>query len=129
MTSSSNSGPGYRDHPEHGIETRPAAVRVQVRAAGELIADSHDAVALYEAGRGPTWYLPRSDVRMERLERTQHSSHCPFKGDASYFSIRGAKNGENAVWSYEQPFDEVMSIKDRLAFYPDRVDSIEAIGA
>ena len=126
---SGNSGPGYKTHPDHTIETRPAAVRVRVTAAGEVIADSHDAIAFYEAGRGPTWYLPRSDVKMERLERTSHSTHCSFKGDASYFSIKGAARGENAVWSYEQPFDEVFAIKDRLAFYPDRVDSIEAIGA
>lgn len=126
---SNNSGPGYKNHPQHTIETRPAAVRVQVTVAGEVIADSHHAIALYEAGQGPTWYLPRTDVKMDHLERTNHSTHCPFKGNASYFSIKGAAKGENAVWSYEQPFDEVMSIKDHLAFYPDRVDSIEAIGA
>ncbi|MEP6557935.1 MAG: DUF427 domain-containing protein [Burkholderiales bacterium] len=121
-----SSGPGYAKHPEHSIETRPAKERVQVKVGGEVIADSTDAIALYEAGRGPTWYLPRADVKMDRLERTTHRSHCPFKGDASYFTIKNAPRGENAVWSYEQPIDEVRSISERLAFYPDRVDSIEA---
>ena len=123
-----NSGPGYQKHPEHTIETHPANARVQVKVNGEVIADSTDAIALFEAGRGPTYYLPRADVKMDRLARTTHTSHCPFKGDASYFSIQGAARGDNAVWSYEQPFDEVISIRDRLAFYPDRVDSIEASG-
>ncbi len=99
---------------------------MRVKVGGEVIADSTDAIALYEAGRGPTWYLPRADVKMDRLERTTHRSHCPFKGDASYFTIKNAPRGENAVWSYEQPFDEVGDIAQRLAFYPDRVDSIEA---
>ncbi len=125
---SSNSGPGYQMHPEHTIETHPANERVQVKVNGEVIADSSDAIALFEAGRGPTYYLPRADVKMDRLARTTHTSHCPFKGDASYFSIQDATRGENAVWSYERPFDEVMVIKDRLAFYPDRVDSIEGSG-
>ena len=71
-----SSGPGYAKHPEHMIETRPAKQRVRVMVGGEPIADSADAIALYEAGRGPTWYLPRADVKMERLERTTHASHC-----------------------------------------------------
>lgn len=123
---SNHSGPGYAKHPEYSIETRPAKQRVQVKVNGEIIADSTDAIAMFEAGRGPTYYLPRTDARMDLLERTAHLSHCPFKGDASYFSIKNAPRGENAVWSYEQPFDEVSMIADRLAFYPDRVDSIEA---
>lgn len=124
---SSNNGPGYRNHPEHKIELRPAGVRVRVHAGGEIIADSADVIGMREGSYAPVWYLPRSDVKMERLERTSHSTHCPFKGDASYFSIKGVERGENAVWSYERPFDEVLAIKGRLAFYPDRVE-IETIG-
>jgi uncharacterized protein (DUF427 family) len=62
---------------------------------------------------------------MDRFERTGHHTHCPFKGDASYFTLSvGGRTAENAVWSYERPYDEVMDLKDRLAFYPDRVDAI-----
>ncbi len=61
---------------------------------------------------------------MERLVPTTHRTHCPFKGDASYFTLSNGRTSENAAWSYEQPYDEVSVIKERLAFYPDRVDSI-----
>jgi len=63
-------------------------------------------------------------VRMDRLARTTHKTHCPFKGDASYFSL--VNGPENAVWSYEKPYDGVSVIKERLAFYPEKVDSILA---
>ena len=72
------------------------------------------------------FYIPRADAAMEALTRSDHASHCPYKGDASYFSISaGGKTAENAVWSYEQPFPAMRQIKDHLAFYPSRVDSIE----
>ena len=121
----SNPAPGYKKYPNHRISTKPASVRVQVKFKGEVIADTRDAVALEEAMSGSTvapivYYLPRKDVKMARLERTAHHTHCPFKGDASYYSL---KNGpENAVWSYEQPYDEMAAIKERLAFYPDKVE-------
>jgi len=120
----SNSGPGYKKNPEHRIETKRAEVRVQVIFNGEVIADSEDAIKMEENGYAPVFYLPRKDVKMERLSRTTHRTHCPFKGDASYFTLSNGRTSENAVWSYEQPFDEVSLIKEGLAFYPDRVDSI-----
>ena len=76
----SNSGPGYKDHPEHRVETEPAGVRVQVTFNGELIADSNNAIKLEETGHEPVYYLPRNDVKMERLTRTDHRTRCPFKG-------------------------------------------------
>ena len=121
----SNPAPGYKKYPNHRISTKPASVRVQVKFKGEVIADTRDAIALEEAMSGSTvapivYYLPRKDVKMARLDRTAHHTHCPFKGDASYYSL---KNGpENAVWSYEQPYDEMTVIKERLAFYPDKVE-------
>lgn len=124
---SANSGPGYRKHPEHRIETTRAGVRVRVTFNGEVIADSKDAITLEETGYDPVYYLPRTDVKMERLSRTTRRTHCPFKGDASYFTLSSGRTAENAVWSYEQPYDEVSVIKDRLAFYPDRVDSITIV--
>lgn len=108
-----------------GIVTRPAGARVRVTFRGELIADSRDAVAMEEGAYPVVYYIPRKDVRMEQLARTAHTTHCPHKGDASYYSIL---NGPaNAVWSYEQPKSGVRAIKDLLAFYPDKVDSI-AVG-
>jgi uncharacterized protein (DUF427 family) len=110
----------------HRITTKPAKARVRVTFKGEVIADTTDAIALEEAmGAGKStvapvvYYIPRKDVKMDRLVRTSHSTHCPFKGDASYFSLRNGP--ENAVWSYEQPIDEMSVIRDHLAFYPDKV--------
>jgi len=129
---STNSAPGFAKYPEHTISTRPAAVRVQVTFRGEVIADTRNALELREAmGTGKStvapvvYYIPRSDVKMERLVRSAHHTYCPFKGQASYFSLKDGP--ENAVWSYEQPYDEMAALKDLLAFYPDRVDSITTL--
>lgn len=104
------------------IRTRPAAARVRVRFNGELIADTRDAVVLEEGSYPPVYYLPRKDVKMERLIRTSHTSHCPQKGDAAYYSICNGQTARNAVWSYEQPYDGVAGIREMLAFYPDKVE-------
>jgi uncharacterized protein (DUF427 family) len=117
---SANSGPGYAKHPEHRITTKPAGARVRVKVKGEVVADSREAIVLQESRYPPVYYLPRKDVKMERLARTSHSTHCPFKGDASYFSF--VNGPENAVWSYEQPYDEVAAIREHLAFYPDKAE-------
>jgi uncharacterized protein (DUF427 family) len=125
--STGNPAPGYKKYPGHHIETKPAGVRVRVKLKGELIADTKDAIALEEAMSSGSstvapvvYYIPRKDVKMNRLVRTTHHTHCPFKGDASYFSFKDGP--ENAVWSYEQPYDEMTVIKDSLAFYPDKVE-------
>ncbi len=121
---STNSGPGYKKYPDHRITTKPAGVRVQVKLDGEVIADTRDAIKLEEGDYPAVYYIPRKDVKMDRLVRSKHQTVCPFKGTASYYSL---KNGaENAVWTYETPYDEVSVIKERLAFYPDKVDSIDA---
>ena len=122
----SNGGPGYQKNPDHKVALEPEKRRVQVRFAGEVIADSRDAVTMHETNHGPVFYIPRKDVKMDRLVPTEHHTYCPYKGQASYFSLTGARTAENAVWSYETPYDEVMDIKERLAFYPDRVDAIVA---
>jgi uncharacterized protein (DUF427 family) len=119
-----NPAPGFKKYPDNRITAKPAGVRVRVTFNGEVIADTKNAIALEESMRGSTvapvvYYIPRKDVKMDRLTRTTHSTHCPFKGDASYFSLRDGP--ENAVWSYEQPYDEMMALKDLLAFYPDKV--------
>lgn len=122
---SANRGPGYRKHPDHRISTRRTGERVRVTFNGELIADTCEAIRLEESDYPPVYYVPRNDAKMERLTRTTHRTYCPFKGDASYFTLSsGGRTENNAVWSYETPYDEVSVIKDCLAFYPDRVDSI-----
>jgi len=119
-----NSGPGYKKYPDHRITTKPAGVRVQVKLDGEVIADTRDAIRLEEGDYPAVYYIPRKDVKMDRLVRSKHQTVCPFKGTASYYSL--ANGAENAVWTYETPYDEVSVIKERLAFYPDKVDSIAA---
>ncbi len=115
--------------PDHPITVGPEPRRVVVRLGGDVIADSRRALVLAEAAYPPVYYIPRADVAMARLERTAHASHCPYKGDASYFSIRTGAGGrvENAVWSYQTPYAAVAAIKDHLAFYPARVDAIELL--
>ena len=115
-----NPAPGFKQVPDHSIVVSPAAKRVRVLFKGELIADTRDALAMAEGTYPIVFYVPRKDVKMERLERSMHSTHCPFKGDASYFSLKGGP--QNAVWSYETPFDEMTAIREYLAFYPNKVD-------
>lgn len=112
--------------PDHPITIEASAARIVVTVAGQVIADSREALTLREASYPPVHYIPRKDVDMTALERTDHASWCPYKGEASYFSIpAGGSRSENAVWSYEHPHDAVATIEDHLAFYPDRVDGIE----
>lgn len=114
--------------PDHPITITHARDRVVVTLAGEAIADSREALFLAEAAYPGVYYIPRKDVNMALLQRTGHGTYCPYKGDASYYSIHvGGKTADNAVWSYEMPYAAVEEIKDCLAFYPDRVDSIEVL--
>ena len=112
--------------PDHPITIERNANRVVVRLAGRIVADTREALTLREASYAPVQYVPRNDVDMTLLQRTDHSTYCPYKGEASYFSMpAGGDRSANAVWSYEAPYDTVSVIKDHLAFYPDRVDAIE----
>jgi uncharacterized protein (DUF427 family) len=112
------------DHPIT-IERNPAHITVTV--AGKVIADTREALVLREASYPPVQYIPRKDVDMSALERTQHSTYCPYKGDCSYYSIpSGGTRSMNAVWTYEAAYPAVAAINEYLAFYPDRVDKIES---
>jgi uncharacterized protein (DUF427 family) len=86
------------------------------------------ALSLTEASYAPVMYIPREDVDLATLERTSHKTHCPYKGDASYYSIRtDDRSSQNAIWSYERPIEAVAAIAGYMAFYPDRVDSLEQL--
>ena len=110
----------------HRIDISANAHRVRVIHQGVTMADTHGAITLAESGLPEVFYFPRGDVNMARLERSNHTSHCPFKGEASYFHLR-TEDGlvENAVWCYENPLDGVQQIKGYLAFYASRVDRID----
>lgn len=113
--------------PDHPITIEAAKTRVVVTVSGHVIADSQNALILREAKYSPVFYIPQSDVDMTKLVATDHATYCPFKGDCSYFSIiPGGERSVNAVWTYDSPFDAVREIKGHLAFYPERVDSIDA---
>ena len=112
--------------PDHPITISANPTRVVVSVAGHVIADSRESLKLQEASYPAVLYIPRKDVDMTLLQRTDNSTYCPYKGDASYFSIPvGGERSLNAIWTYEAPYDAVAIIKDHVAFYPDRVDSIE----
>jgi len=112
--------------PDHPIIIEPNPDRVVVSVAGRVIADTRSALTLREAGYRPVQYIPRKDIDMTFLKRSEHATYCPYKGDCAYFSIPlGGQRSINAAWTYEDPYDAVSLIKEYLAFYPDRVDAIE----
>jgi uncharacterized protein (DUF427 family) len=98
-----------------------------VRVAGTIIVNTRNALILREASYPPVLYLPRSDADLSLLQRTDHATYCPYKGDCSYYSIPlGGAKSVNAVWTYEEPYAAVEAIKGYLAFYRDRIDSMES---
>lgn len=111
-----------------GITIAPNPNRVIVRLGGAIIADTTRALVMRAPGTPDVQYIPRDDVDMRRLIRTELVTHCPYKGDAAYWSIRGERGvAENAVWSYEAPYERMAPITGYLAFYADRVDAIEEL--
>ena len=112
--------------PDHPISVELDTAHVVVKVAGRVIADTRNALVLREASYPPAYYIPRNDVEMSLLERTDHTTYCPYKGDCAYYSIPlGGVRSTNAVWTYESPYPAVAVIRDYLAFYPDRVDAID----
>jgi uncharacterized protein (DUF427 family) len=113
---------------DHPISIEPNPSRVVVKVGGKIIADTSDALTLREASYPPVQYIPRRDVDIPALTRSEHTTYCPYKGDASYYSVPvGGDRSINAVWTYETPFEAMARIKDYVAFYPDRVDEIKVI--
>ena len=112
--------------PDHPITIQTNPRRVTVSVGGRQIADSRRALTLQEASYPAVQYIPRADVDMAALGRTEHATYCPYKGDCSYYSLTDlGERGANAVWTYETPYPAVGAIKDHLAFYPDRTQIAE----
>jgi uncharacterized protein (DUF427 family) len=119
------SSPAYTKHPDHKVDLQEKSGRVHVEFAGEKVADSRRCWLVLESRHDAVVYFPREDVRMDLLEKVSETSFCPFKGTASYWTIDvGGRQATNAVWSYEEPFDQVSQLTNHMAFYLDRVDAI-----
>jgi uncharacterized protein (DUF427 family) len=112
--------------PDHPITIAPNPARIVVSIAGQVLADTQSALTLREADYPPVQYIPLEDVDRSLIQETEHASYCPFKGDASYYSIpAGGERSVNAIWTYRDPHAAVAEIKDHVAYYPDRVDAID----
>jgi uncharacterized protein (DUF427 family) len=116
--------------PDHPIAISPAALRVRVRFGGHTVAETAKALSLREVSYPRVLYIPREDVDMTVLVRSDHKTRCPYKGEASYYSITvDGRTAQNAIWTYEEPLAGVAEIAGHMAFYPNRVDSIEELPA
>ena len=114
--------------PDHPITVTPTEGRVVVKVAGQVVADTRAALTLQESTYPAVQYIPLADVDTSLLEPTATQSYCPYKGDASYYSIpAGGDKAVDAIWEYKQPREAVAEIKEHVAFYPNRVDSIEIV--
>lgn len=129
MDQKANPAPGFKRNPAHTITVKPFDGTVTVSFGGTVIAASGRAQLLQEASYAPVLYVPFADIRFEALTPSDTSTHCPFKGDASYWSADiGGETRKDVMWAYQAPYDEMLVIKDHGAFYPDRVE-IEATAA
>jgi uncharacterized protein (DUF427 family) len=112
--------------PDHPITVTPNPAHIVVTVGGKVVADTRNALSLQESNYPAVQYIPLADVDQSLLERTPTESYCPYKGEAGYYSIpAGGDKAVDAVWEYTKPYDAVSEIKDHIAFYPNRVDSIE----
>ncbi len=114
--------------PDHPITITANPRRIRVSFGGRVVAETTRALTLKEASYPAVHYVPREDAQMNLFALTDHGTHCPYKGDASYYSLKvDGRTAENAVWSYEEPYPAMAEIKGYLAFYPNRVDKIEEV--
>ena len=113
----------YHKFPDYRVDLEPSSERIRVRFNGEVVADSARTLTVRETKHDPVVYFPKQDVDSRFLEATNHETFCPFKGEASYWTIRvGDRAEENAVWGYSDPFEEVSALSEYVSFYPDRVE-------
>src|SRR5688572_24302234 len=120
-----NKSPGHQLMPDHNVEEQRVRESMKVEVNGETIAQSTDVIRVKEDGHPDRYYFPRNDVQMKKLERTLTTTECPFKGTAHYFNIN--VNGQrlnDAVWTYEDPYDEHLDLRERVAFYDDKIPEI-----
>jgi uncharacterized protein (DUF427 family) len=122
--------PGHQQHPDHKIEEKPFPQKMMVEVDGNVVAESSNVIRVDEDKHPARYYFPRSDVRMDMLERSDTTTQCPFKGTAHYFNLKlkDRKIGD-AVWTYEDPYDEHKGLKDRLAFYDEKNPEIRVKAA
>ena len=126
-----NPAPGFVARPDHRVDLLPERRRVKVVFGGVTVADSNIALRVEETGHDPVHYLPEKDVRLDLMRPTEHHTRCPYKGEASYWTIEvpsgegSVRLSENAVWGYPSPYDEVSRLAGHYAFYTSRVDSVE----
>ena len=115
--------PGFEKHPDYSVDLQPQNVHIRVLAGSTVIADTQQPIAVRESRHHPVWYLPMADVDQTLIEATETSTYCPFKGHASYWTLRGSDGAlEDAMWSYLDPYDECLLLAGYVAFYTDRVD-------
>ena len=125
MKASTPSGaPADGSHVGYRVTLEPCDRRVRGEFGGERIVDSARALVMHETRLAPVYYFPRDDVRMDLMEMTAHRTHCPFKGNASYWTLKaGGREARNVVWTYEEPYDEAEGVRDFVAFYWDAMDA------
>jgi len=125
-----NKSPGHQKMPNHKVEEERIPETMKVEVDGETIAQSADVILVKEDDHPDRYYFPRNDVQMKKLERTVTTTECPFKGTAHYFNINtNGRRFNNAVWTYENPYDEHRDLKDRVAFYDDKIPDIQVLAA
>lgn len=117
--------PGHQKWPDHQVREEPLRQPMEVEVEGVVVASSSDVIKVVEDKSPVRYYFPRTDVRTDKLKRSQTTSECPFKGTASYYSLNvGERQLDDAIWSYEDPYDEHQALKGRMAFYDDRLPEI-----
>lgn len=115
--------PGFAERPDYRLAIEPCEKWVRVKLGGTTVADSTATLLVLEQGHRPVYYFPRDDVDMSRLSATDRRTHCPFKGDAAYWTVAaGGRSAENAAWSYPEPFEETRALAGHVAFYWERMD-------
>lgn len=110
---------GYADRPDYRVDLLHRRNRCEARSGDVLLASSERCIVVDEQDHGLVVYFPRGDVRLDQLEGSDHTTHCPYKGDASHWTLRGGT--EVVAWTYQDPHPEVAQLRDHVAFYQDRV--------